>query len=207
MHVRSLFAVALAAILATPLAASAQAKKGTTTKAQPARAAPAASTAPASKALAVGGWVGYEWGDADGFQLRVDGEMPFQKLTPQIDLSFVGSLGYTRASYDVFGADLTVSRFKVVPAARFTFPVNPQISLFGDAGIGFHYTKVTIDYTAFGLGDVSDSEFSFMLRIGGGGFYHVNPRTRIGASVMIDPMFGDYDDTTFALLVGLMYQL
>ncbi len=206
MHVRTMLAVALAALLTTPLAAGAQAKKGTTTRAQPARSS-AASTSSASKALSIGGWVGYEWGDADGFQLRLDGEMPFQKLTPQIDLSFVGSLGYTRATYDVFGSDLTVSRFKVVPAARFSFPVNPQFTLFGDAGLGFHYTKVTIDYSAFGLGDVSDSEFSFMLRLGAGGFYHVNPRMRLGASFMIDPMFGDYDDTTFALLVGLMYTL
>lgn len=203
MHVRTLLAVALAAFIASPVAATAQAKKGTT-KAQPARSS-AASTAPASKALSIGGFVGYEWGDADGFQLRVDGEMPFQQLTPQIRLSLVGSVGYSRASYDFFGGDLTVSRFKVVPAARFTLPLNPQLSVFGDAGLGFHYTSVSFNYTAFG--DVSDSDFSFMLRFGAGGFFQVNPRTRIGAALMIDPMFGDYDDTTFALLVGLMYQL
>ena len=205
MHFRTLSAVALAALLTVPSVGSAQAKKGTGTKAQPARTA-AASTAPASKALSMGGFLGYEWGDADGFQLRLDGELPFQQLTPQVSLSFVGSVGYTRGSYDFFAGDVTVQRFKLVPAARFTIPLNPQFSVFGDAGLGLHYTSVDFNYDFFGV-DTSDSDVSFMLRLGAGAFFQVNPRLRLGGSLVVDPMFGDYDDTTFALLVGLMYQL
>ncbi len=203
MHVRTLFAVGLAALLAVPSIGSAQAKKGTSSRAPASRSTTAE---PASKALSLGGFVGYEWGDADGFQLRLDGELPFQQLTPQVMLSFVGSVGYTRAGYDVPGLDVTVSRFKIVPAARFTIPLNPQFSIFGDAGLGLHYTSVDFNYDFFGI-DASDSDVSFLLRLGAGAFYLVNPRMRVGGSLVIDPMFGDYDDTTFALLVGLMYQL
>ncbi len=202
MHFRTLFAVTLTALLTVPSVGSAQAKRGTGTKAQSAR-----SSAPASsKAFSVGGFVGYEWGDADGFQLRLDGEMPFQQLTPQVSLSFVGSVGYTRGSYDFFAGDVTVSRFKIVPAARFSIPLNPQFTVFGDAGLGLHYTSVDFNYDFFGV-DTSDSDISFLLRLGAGGFFQVNPRMRVGGSLVVDPMFGDYDDTTFALLVGLMYQL
>jgi hypothetical protein len=195
MHVRSLLPVVLAALLAAPAVASAQAR-GTQ------RPAPARQP----QSLSIGGWIGYEMGDFDGVQLRVDGELPFQQLTPQVGLSFVGSIGYTRASEDAFGLDVTVSRLKLVPAARFTLPVNPQLSVFGDAGLGIHYTSIDFDFDFGGI-DFDDSELSLLLRLGAGGFFQVNPRTRIGASIVIDPMFGDYDDTTFTLLAGLMYQL
>lgn len=196
MHVRSLLAVVLAALLAAPAVASAQAGRGTQ---KPPPAAP-------PRSLSVGGWIGYEMGDFDGVQLRVDGELPFQQLTPQVGLSFVGSIGYTRAGEDAFGLDVTVSRLKLVPAARFTLPVNPQLSVFGDAGLGIHYTSIDFDFDFGGI-DFDDSEISLLLRLGAGAFYQVNPRTRVGASLVLDPMFGDFDDTTFTLLAGLMYQL
>jgi opacity protein-like surface antigen len=187
MNARSLLAVALAALV-FPLAAPAQ-------------------TGPASDALSLGGWLGYESGDADGFQLRADAELPFQQLTPQIKLSLVGSVGYTFAGYDLLGADVSVNRLKIVPAARFTLPVNPQFSLFGDAGIGLHYTSVDVDYDQFAGFDYDDSELGLMLRFAAGAFFHVNPQVRIGGQVVIDPIFGDYDDTTFAFMAGAMFQL
>jgi opacity protein-like surface antigen len=195
MNVRSLLAVALAAVL-VPSAASAQAR----------RSAPA-SSAPASDALSVGGWLGYEMGDADGFQLRVDGELPFQQLTPQIKLSLVGSIGYTFGGWDAYGVDVSVDRLKIVPAARFTLPVNPQLSLFGDAGIGLHYTRVSFDYSGFGANDFDDSSIGLMLRFAAGAFFQVNPQLRVGGQIVLDPMFGDYDDTTFAVMAGAMFRL
>jgi hypothetical protein len=192
MNVRSLLAVALAALL-VPLAASAAQTRRT-------------SSAPASNALSVGGWLGYEMGDADGFQLRVDGEMPFQQLTPQIKLSLVGSIGYTFADYDTYFGDVSVNRLKIVPAARFTLPVNPQLSLFGDAGLGLHYTSVSFDLGPGG-GDYDDSEVGLLLRFAAGAFFQVNPQVRVGGQVVLDPIFGDYDDTTFAIMAGAMFQL
>jgi hypothetical protein len=200
MNVRPLLAVALAAVL-VPSAASAQ-----TGRSAPAARA-TASTAPAADALSIGGWLGYEMGDADGFQLRVDGELPFQQLTPQIKLSLVGSIGYTFGGWDAYGVDVSVDRLKIVPAARFTLPVNPQLSLFGDAGIGLHYTRVNFDYNGFGASDFDDSAIGLMLRFAAGAFFQVNPQLRVGGQIVLDPMFGDYDDTTFAVMAGAMFQL
>jgi hypothetical protein len=191
MTVRPLLAVALAAVLVPSVALSQSRGAGRTTA--------------AGDALSIGGWLGYEMGDADGFQLRADAELPFQQITPQVKLSFVGSLGYTFGSYDAFGEDVSVDRLKIVPAARFTLPVNPQLSLFGDAGLGFHYTRVSFD-NPFG-GDLDDSEFGLMLRFAAGAFFEVNPQLRVGGQIVLDPMFGDYDDTTFALMVGAMFRL
>jgi hypothetical protein len=213
MHVRSLFAVALAAILAVPAFAHAQTKKATQ-PAAPAKttAAPAKTTAapaPAAKKLSIGGWIGYEMGDLDGLQLRVDGVMPIQKLSPQLELSFVGSIGYSYLSDSAYGVDVTGNVLKFVPAARFTLPVSPEISFFGDAGLGLYWASVStdIDY-GFGTASASDSGVGFMFRFGVGGLYKVNPRTQVGVSLMLDPMVsGIYDDTTFSILAGLTYQL
>jgi opacity protein-like surface antigen len=196
MTVRPLLAVALAAVLVPSVALSqSRGARRTTTP-----------SAAAGDALSIGGWVGYEMGDADGFQLRADAELPFQQLTPQIKLSFVGSLGYTFGSYDAFGEDVSVNRLKIVPAARFTLPVNPQLSLFGDAGLGFHYTSVSFDLGIPGA-DFDDSELGFMLRLAAGAFFEVNPQLRVGGQIVLDPMFGDYDDTTFAIMAGAMFRL
>lgn len=201
MPTRTLFAVALAALVAAPSAAGAQTKRSTRTAARPA----AEATSTPGDALSVGGFVGYEWGDhISGFQLRADGELPFQQLSPQVKMSFVGSVGFTHSTYGYFGNDLTVNRLKLVPTARFTLPVNPQVAVYGDAGIGLHYTSETLD-TPFG--SASDSGVGLLLRFGAGGFFQVNPRVRLLAELVLDPTFGTYHETSVALLVGLMYQL
>lgn len=189
MKARSLLALALAALLA------------------PAAASAATRAAPAANALSLGGWLGFELGDVDGFQLRADGELPFQQLTPELGLSLVGSLSYTIADADVPGADSSLNRFKIVPAVRFTFPLTPDISLFGDAGLGIHYTTFDVDYDPGGLNDIDDSSVGLMLRFAGGAFFQVAPNIRVGGQVVIDPMFGDNDDTTFSILGGAMFTL
>jgi hypothetical protein len=204
MHVRSLLVAALAALLAAPLAASAQARS-------------AVRPASAPRSLAVGGWLGYEMGDLDGVALRLEGELPFQQLTPEIALSLVGSVGYSRLSDDLGGGfDITADLLKFVPAARFTLPVTPQLSLFGDAGLGLYYASVSVDTLdvvpgtfppQFRRREVSDSDVGLMMRLGVGGFFQVNPQLRLGGALVLDPMFGDYDDSTFTIQVGASFQL
>lgn len=205
MIVRSLFAVALAALLAGPSAAHAQ-KKST------AKAAPAASTtSTGARQLSLGGWIGYEMGDLDGLQLRGEGEMSFMQLAPMVELSFVGAVGYsyltTEESAFGYKVESTAHLLKLVPAARFTFPVAPKFKLFADAGLGFYYSSVSIDTNVPGGFDFDDSYAGFMLRLAGGGMFQVNPRLSLGGQLSLDPMFGDYDDTTFTILAGLTYKL
>ena len=208
MHVRSL-AFALAALLAAPVAASAAQpapKKGSSTKAAPA----ASSSAGGAQALVVGGWLGYESGDLDGVQLRVDGELPMAKLTPQLGLSFVGALGFSHLTESAPAVDVSANILKIVPAVRFTLPVNPQLGFFGDAGLGVYWASVSRDEDfgpPIGVRSASDSEFGFLLRFAAGGTLALNPRTKLGLQLVLDPMFNDYDDTTFAILGGVTYQL
>lgn len=199
MKVRSLPAAALVALLAVPALATAQAKKAPA--AQTMAAPPARAGGPA---LSMSGLVGYETGDLDGIVLRVDGEMPIQKLSPQLWLSGVGSVGFSHLSESVFGFDTTANLLKVVPTARITLPVTPQFSLFGDAGLGLYYASVSVETP---LGDVSDSSLGMMLRFGAGGFFQLNERMKLGAELQLDPMFGDYDDATFSILAALSYRL
>ncbi len=212
MHVRSLFAVAVAALLVGPATVHAQAKKSSSTKAAPAKAAPAPTAAVQTNSI--GGWIGYEMGDLDGLQLRGEYVMPYQKLSPQVALSFVGAIGYsylTTSTATPFGdADTTANVLKFVPAARFSMPVAPQFTLFGDAGLGLYWASVNVKTPAgFGLGttSASSSDVGFMLRFGVGGFYKLNPKMQIGASLYLDPMFGGYEDNTFTILAGLAYAL
>lgn len=190
MHVRALLAAGAVALVAAP-SASAQTKAASTP--QPAAARPLTGAA----------WLGYEMGDLDGLQLRVDAELPLQKLSPQVDLSFVGALGYSRLGDSASGLDVTANVLKIVPAARFTLTVDPQLSVFGDAGLGLYYSSVSYDPQV--LDD--DSTFNLMLRFAAGGLYTVNPRAKVGVQLVLDPMLGDYDDTTFTLLAGVTYRL
>jgi opacity protein-like surface antigen len=198
MKARTLLAAMLAALL-VPAAATAA----------PARARAASRPAQPLQGLSVGGFVGYETDDVSGLSLRLDGELPFRALSPQVNLSWVGSLGYSRLGDDLgSGVDFVANVLKFIPAARFTFPLNPQFSLFGDAGLGLYYASWEVDYPpGFEAFEFDDSEVSLIMRLGAGAWYHVNDQTRIGAMLEFDPYFGDFDQTTFLLQVGAMFRL
>lgn len=193
---RSLLAgLALATFLA-PLGAGAQTRQSP----------PGTATAP-PEALSIGGFVGLEFADGEtGLSLRGDGEMPFRLLTPQLMLSGVGSLGWTNFGDEAGGIDFSTNLFKAVPAARFTFAVAPEFDVYGDAGAGLYYSRISSD----GPGDVfddSENGFGVTLRFAVGGFYRAAPRLRIGAELGANPYFGDVSETFVSLLVGVMYTL
>ncbi len=214
MHVRSLFAVALAALLVGPATVHAQAKK-TSAKAAPAKAAVAPAQATTTTPnFSIGGWIGYETDDPfGGVQFRGDFVWPFEKLAPGLDLSFVGSVGLSRLSHSesFFGEtlDATAWEFKLVPTARFTYTFNPQWSVFGDAGLGLNYTSVSVDTNVFGFGKqtVSDSSTGLMIRLGAGGFFAVAPRVKLGAMIVVDPSTGSNNLDTWSFLAGANFQL
>jgi opacity protein-like surface antigen len=203
MKARSLLAVALAALLAPAAAVAAPAKS------KPARAAAEAPSQSGMQGLTLGGFVGYETDDVSGLSLRFDGELPFRALSPQVNLSWVGSLGYSRLTEDLGGGfDFVANVIKIIPAARFSFPINPQLTLFGDAGLGLYYASWEVDVPSFfGTTSLDDSEFSLMMRIGGGAWYQLNEKTRLGAMLEFDPFFGDFDQTTFLIQAGAMFTL
>jgi opacity protein-like surface antigen len=201
MKVRSFVAVVLAALLVPAAASAAPAK--------PAKSAPAAAARNPLQGLSVGGFVGWETDDLSGLTLRADAELPFRALSPQFNLSWVGSVGFSHLTRGEFGFDFTANILKVIPAARFSFPVNPQFTVFADAGLGLYYASMESEFPNFfgGKQTVSDSEFSLMMRIGAGGWFNVNEKMSVGAMLEFDPYFGDFDQNTFNVLGGAMFKL
>jgi hypothetical protein len=202
MKARSLLAVVLAALL-VPAAALAAPRSA------PAKAS-APTTSPGIEGLSVGGFIGYETDDLSGLSLRLDGEMPFRALAPQVNLSWVGSFGFSYLTWETFGADLSASVIKLIPAARFSFAVNPQVTLFGDAGLGLYYASVNLDIPDSPFKDAFEDELGglgLMMRIGGGAFFELNEKTRLGAMLEFDPYFGDFDQSTFLVQAGAMFRL
>lgn len=175
-----------------------------------ASAGPAVAAPPeGTRALAVGGFIGFESGDLDGFDLRLDGELPLQALSPQIDLSGVASLGFWRSSKDIAYGDVKMTILKLIPAARFTLPASPQLSLYGDAGLGLYRASFESRETIplFGVHEQEWDEVSLLLRLGAGGFFQVNPKVRLAVEFDLTPYLGDVDATTWALLIGAMVDL
>lgn len=173
------------------------------------------STGSALEGLEVGGLVGYEADTVSGLSLRVDGALPFRDLSPQVKLSLVGSLGYSRLSEGVLYGDFTSNVFKIVPAARLSVPLNPRLSLFGDVGVGLAFVsaKVETNVPFLGRSSSSASTVNLMMRFGAGTWYRVSPKLALGAMLELDPIHGDYgfsgrpSQTTFLVMGGAMYRL
>jgi hypothetical protein len=204
MHVRRSLLAGLA--LATLLVSSAAEAQTRRTRPRTATTSRTVATLPAPS-LSVGGLVGLEFANGEtGFSLRADGEWPFSMLTPKLVLSGVGSLGWTNFGESAGGVDVSTNIFKLVPAARLTFPVAPQLDVYGDAGLGLYLARSSIDFPG-SIPDSSDSGFGVTLRFAAGGFYEAAPRLRIGAELGVNPFFGDLSDTLISLMVGVMYRL
>jgi outer membrane protein with beta-barrel domain len=175
-------------------------------------ALPALASAQARRPVASGGTefgvlLGFEDSKYDtGLALRLDGEIPWQALSPMVRMSFVGSLGYTHFSINrgFFFANEseTLNIFKATPALRFAFGQSPRFRPYADAGVGIHYARLSIPcFDQFGnVTTCSDSDVSLHLRFAGGLLFQVSPALGLGAEIDLTPYFGKIDDNTFSLL-------
>jgi opacity protein-like surface antigen len=172
------------------------------------RASTRSTSTTADGGLRLAGLLGFEFANGDtGLALRGDGEMRIADLAPNLHLSGVLSLGYSRFSDDNFRVDVTTNLVKLVPALRLTIPVAPQFGVYGDAGLGLYYASTTVRDNLSGL-DASDSDVDFTMRFAAGAFFDLNERLRLGAELGVNPYFGDLvDDTTWTLLASLSYRL
>jgi hypothetical protein len=172
--------------------------------------------------------LGFEDGDFDaGLSLRGDLELVQKPLAPNVGFSIVGSLGFAR-----FGEEggyyappfvderweMATNVLKIVPAARLTFGRSQAFRPYVDGGIGVYYASWTmesrevVDFDLYGnpiYRDVEfdDSEFSLMMRLAAGLQFQVSPGFSLGGELSINPYFGDYDDTTFGLMVGASFRM
>ncbi|HSD19802.1 MAG TPA: outer membrane beta-barrel protein [Anaeromyxobacter sp.] len=168
-----------------------------------------ATEASAAQALRVGGLLGFDLTDGEsGLGLRVDGELPIQRIGPRIDLSAVGSLGFTRFSDSTTTAigkySQSTNIVKLVPAARFTIPLAPQLGVYGDAGLGLYWARTSIGTP---LEDTSSNGVGVTMRFAVGGRYDVTERLGLGGELGWNPFLGDYSDDTVSVLASVVYRL
>jgi opacity protein-like surface antigen len=206
MILRRSLSTLLLALLLVPGAALAQSRRSS----PPSRAYTTASDA--TPPLRIGAYIGYESGDWDGLALRLDGELPIQRLAPNLMLSGVASIGFSHLTNSVSAVspvfpfpritvDSTVNRLDVIPAARFTFEANRQLSLYGDVGLGVFYAKLSSDFAG------SDTDFAVKMRFGVGGFLALSPTLDLGAELALQPHFGSYDNTTFTVMAAARFRV
>ena len=171
------------------------------------RSRQASSSYPASR---IGPLLGLEFADGDaGLALRGDASVPLSRVSPTVNLDGVLSVGLSWFEDDDrrFGADVSTTIFKIVPALRLTAPLSPAIGLYGDFGLGFYYGSTDVDVgPAFG-DDFEDSGFGVGMRFAGGLFADVSPTVRLGGELGVNPYFGEFDETTLSLLFSVMFRL
>jgi hypothetical protein len=177
MTSRSITGLVLALALALPAAAHAQSRRST------------ASSASSGSGIWLGGLFGLESGNESGYQLRFDGEVPLARLVPNLQLSGVGSVSFA-------GLSGSVNVLEFVPAARLTWTATPQVGGYGDVGLGL-----------FHAWQHSASDTGATMRLAAGGYYELNTMTRFVVELGLHPHFGDYDDTTFTLMVGAKFRI
>ncbi len=172
MTSRSITILALAALLAVPAAANAQARTSTS-----------------GAGVWLGGLFGAELGDADGYQIRFDGEVPIARLAPNVQVSGVGSFSYSGLEHDL-------NVIELVPAARLNYLAAPQFGVYGDLGLGFVHAW-----------NHNVSASGATMRFAGAAFYEMTSAVRFVGEFGIHPHFGDYDQTTVTLMLGVKFRI
>lgn len=173
MTSRSITGLVLAALLAVPAAAQAQARRGSS----------------GGSGIWLGGLFGAELGDNDGYQLRFDVEVPITRLAPRVQVAGVGSLSYSGLKHDL-------SVLELVPAVRLNWTATPDFGMYGDMGLGYAHAWAN-----------GNSANGATMRFGVGAFYEMTPTVRFLGEFAIHPHFGDYDQTTTTLMLGVRFRI
>jgi hypothetical protein len=206
MTYRRLSLAALLVALVLPASALAQ-SRGSASR-------PAAGTS-------LGVLVGFEDGRGGaGLALRADGILDQRWIAPKVLLSGVLSLGFTHFGedydyYDGFyrtGWERSENLFKIIPAARFTFAVAPQLGLYADAGLGLFVASWSQSWSGSAATPgwypaVDDTDVGVAMRLGGGAFFDVSRTFRLGAELAVNPYFGAGYGTSVSLMGAATFRL
>jgi hypothetical protein len=208
-------AAAAAFALSLAPAASAQTAPEKKTTASKRTTAPAAATDPAPAPRMretrypynVGVLIGPSFEGATTFKLRLEGAMTLQPLSRDVGLDIVLPLGFAFWGQDFAGYSISYFRFEFVPSARFTFPVLRELTLYGDAGLGFAYYSASVTNNTFPIPGASVSGASGVFRLAGGGFYNLNEHWRlVFEPVGLNFYFGSGSGTAYSILFGANYR-
>ena len=156
-------------------------------------------------ALRLGLFVGPEFASGEtGVAVRGDLSTVLTQLAPNVRLDGVLSLGYTHFSLGASDFDATVNLVRLVPTARFVFPVASKVALYGDAGMGLYFGSASYGSV---FNRASSNLFGLNMRFAGGAMFDVAPNVRLGAELGVNPYFGDFDQTTTTLMFAAQFRL
>ena len=177
MTSRSITGLVLAALLAVPAAAQAQAKSS------------------GGSGVWLGGAFGLESGeDFSGYKLRFEGEVPVVRLSQTVQVYGVGAISYAGLSHDV-------SVLTLVPAARLNWSASREIGAYGDVGLGFYHAWVsggssdsgaTMRFLAGGYYEMRPTTRFFV---------------EAGLNPYFGDFGGDSSLTTFTLMIGAKFRI
>ncbi len=147
------------------------------------------SSSSSGSGIWLGGLFGLESGRESGAQIRFDAEIPISRLTPTLQLAGVGTLSYAWLSHDL-------GVFEILPSARLNWTGSREFGAYGDIGLGLFHAS------AHGNDDTGAT-----MRFLGGAWYEMTPTVRFVGEIGLHPHFGNYDDTTFTLMIGAKFRI
>jgi hypothetical protein len=164
--------------------------------------------------------------DYNAVKVRMDAQHDLQRLSPVASLAFVASLGISHVSgtasvpvvvdpilgvFQNATIEWDANVFELIPAARVTYAASPQLSFFGDGGLGLVYTaaNVRVPPSAAGRGtDLVEDGVGGVLRLAGGLVFSPSPALRIAVeAVGLNIRFGNGPGTAFNLVASISHRL
>ncbi len=140
-----------------------------------------------------------------GFKFAPQGFYFLPELSRNLSLGVGGQLAFSIHPFGgEFGFSWTTWMFDIVPSARLRYAINPKTAVYGQAGLGLGI--VNVGY-ATPLGSGSNSTTAFLIKLGGGAEFQINPKVAVtgGMDFNIYAMSGGF--TVWTLTGGLLYRI
>lgn len=209
-------ALALALVPGFALADSAPGMKLAAAPAKKSADSPRYAVAPSSSgseigSIAIGGNLGLDFGGngyGTGFRIQGNGYYTLLELAPKFMLDLGGDLDFIYNGCSQAGISCHLTTFEIVPTARFRYHLMPQLSLYGDAGLGLAFASATVDTSALpGGGSISTSATGGVFRIAGGVLYQIgNQLYLVGEPMGLNFYFYDGSAFHYSIQVGVQYR-
>jgi hypothetical protein len=155
--------------------------------------------------LELGGSIGlaipFESGINTGFKLDAAGFYGFMPLAPNVILQLGGHLGW---AYHSAAFDSSLMLFDILPAARARMTINPKVFVYGEVGAGLGLARASV--SAPGVATQSKTDTAFLLKLGGGAGYDLNPQLSLVGEPALCIYAKDGSTTELTLMVGVLYR-
>jgi opacity protein-like surface antigen len=157
--------------------------------------------------LELGGSLGlaipFESGIDTGFKLNGAAFYGVMPLAPRVILQLGGNLAWTyhSASSPVDGS---FTFWDILPTARARMSLDQRLFAYGDLGLGIGLARASINVPGFGTQTASDT--AFLLKLGGGVGWDLNPQLSLVGEPALCIYMKDGSTTELTLMFGVLYR-